>query len=147
MGSLPIVDDYSNLFWTASGIKDPRLNPSSELLRNNDGDTFCDKTEDDVGRTCEDPTQQASPISEKKRTRNIGSKSRRMLIHNEDALELRLTWEEAQDLLRPPPCVKPSIVTVEGHVFEEYDVIHTVCFSLYVCKIILSALMCFCLLT
>ncbi|KAI6687009.1 hypothetical protein NL676_032922 [Syzygium grande] len=121
MGSLPTVDDYSNLFWTASGIKDPRLNPSSELLRNNDGDTFCDKTEDDVGRTCEDPAQQASPISEKKRTRNIGSKSRRMLIHNEDALELRLTWEEAQDLLRPPPCVKPSIVTVEGHVFEEYD--------------------------
>ncbi|KAF8018728.1 hypothetical protein BT93_H3585 [Corymbia citriodora subsp. variegata] len=121
MGSLPIVDDYPNLFRTASGIKDPRSNPSSELLSNNDGDTCCNKTEDDVGRTCEDPAQQALPIPEKKRTRNIGSKSRRMLIHNEDVLELRLTWEEAQDLLRPPPCVKPSIVTVEGHIFEEYD--------------------------
>ncbi|KAL3752509.1 hypothetical protein ACJRO7_013206 [Eucalyptus globulus] len=121
MGTLPIVEDYTNLFRTASGIKDPRSNPSSELLSNNDGDTRCNKMEDDVGRTCEDPAQQASPIPEKKRTRNIGSKSRRMLIHNEDVLELRLTWEEAQDLLRPPPCVKPSIVTVEGHIFEEYD--------------------------
>ncbi|XP_048135875.1 B3 domain-containing transcription repressor VAL1-like isoform X2 [Rhodamnia argentea] len=121
MGSLPIVDDYSNLFRTSNGIKDPRLNPSSELLSNNDADTCCDKTEDDVGRTCQDPAKQALPVPEKKRTRNIGSKSRRMLIHNEDVLELRLTWEEAQDLLRPPPCVKPSTVTVEGHVFEEYD--------------------------
>lgn len=94
-----------------------------------------------MGRACEDPAQQASPVPEKKRTRNIGSKSRRMLIHNEDVLELRLTWEEAQDLLRPPPCVKPGIVTVEGHIFEEYDVTHTVCFSLYLGKILLSALM------
>ncbi|PKI26350.1 hypothetical protein CRG98_048961, partial [Punica granatum] len=36
-------------------------------------------------------------------------------------MELRLTWEEAQDLLRPPPSVGPSIVTIEGHDFEEYD--------------------------
>lgn len=45
-------------------------------------------------------------------------------MHSEDALELRLTWEEAQDLLQPPPSVTPSIVTVEGHIFEEYDVCH-----------------------
>jgi hypothetical protein len=37
-------------------------------------------------------------------------------------MELRLTWEEAQDLLRPPPSVNPSIVTIEDQVFEEYDV-------------------------
>ncbi|KAK4764523.1 hypothetical protein SAY87_013961 [Trapa incisa] len=57
----------------------------------------------------------------KKTTRNIGSKSRRLLMHDEDAMELRLTWEEAQDLLRPPPSVNPSIVTIEGHDFEEYN--------------------------
>jgi hypothetical protein len=59
---------------------------------------------------------------EKKRTRNIGLKSKRLLIGNDDSMELRLTWEEAQDLLRPPPSVNPSIVTIEDQVFEEYDV-------------------------
>ena len=43
-------------------------------------------------------------------------------MHSEDVLELRLTWEEAQDLLRPPPSANPSIVTIEDHEFEEYDV-------------------------
>jgi hypothetical protein len=59
---------------------------------------------------------------EKKRTRNIGLKSKRLLIGNDDSMELRLTWEEAQDFLRPPPSVNPSIVTIEDLVFEEYDV-------------------------
>ena len=43
-------------------------------------------------------------------------------MHSEDVLELRLTWEEAQDLLRPPPTANLSIVTIEDHEFEEYDV-------------------------
>ncbi|XP_029130353.1 B3 domain-containing transcription repressor VAL2 isoform X3 [Cajanus cajan] len=60
-------------------------------------------------------------VPEKKRTRNIGSKSKRLVIDSQDALELKLTWEEAQDLLRPPPTVKPSIVMIEDHVFEEYE--------------------------
>lgn len=59
---------------------------------------------------------------EKKGARNIGSKSKRLLMHSEDALELRLTWEEAQDLLRPPPSANPTIVTIDDHEFEEYDV-------------------------
>ncbi|KAI9095058.1 hypothetical protein K1719_026522 [Acacia pycnantha] len=71
--------------------------------------------------TNNDSLQQPISVSEKKRTRNIGSKSKRLLIRSEDSMELRLTWEEAQDLLRPPPSVKPSIVTIEDHVFEEYD--------------------------
>jgi hypothetical protein len=61
-------------------------------------------------------------VPEKKRTRNIGSKSKRLLIDSQDALELKLTWEEAQDLLRPPPEVKPSVVMIEDHLFEEYEV-------------------------
>jgi len=81
---------------------------------------------------------------EKKRTRNIGLKSKRLLIGNDDSMELRLTWEEAQDLLRPPPSVKPSIVTIEDQVFEEYDVsvktynvksIHIFIFYISYCKV------------
>lgn len=59
---------------------------------------------------------------EKKKSRNIGSKSKRLLIHSEDAVELRITWEEAQELLRPAPSAKPTIVMVDNHEFEEYDV-------------------------
>ncbi|KAG0483517.1 hypothetical protein HPP92_011601 [Vanilla planifolia] len=54
-------------------------------------------------------------------SRSIGSKSKRLLMDNEDAMELKLTWEEAQDLLRPPPKVKPSIVIIEDQEFEEYE--------------------------
>uniref|UniRef100_A0A2P2K8M4 B3 domain-containing transcription repressor VAL1 isoform X1 n=1 Tax=Rhizophora mucronata TaxID=61149 RepID=A0A2P2K8M4_RHIMU len=86
-----------------------------------DGDIGWNKSESHEGRINGDSLQQPVATSEKKRTRNIGHKSKRLLIHSEDALELRLTWEEAQDLLRPPPSVKPSIVTIEDHEFEEYD--------------------------
>lgn len=61
-------------------------------------------------------------VPERKRSRNIGSKSKRLLIDRLDVLELKLSWEEAQDMLYPPPSVMPSIVTVEDHVFEEYEV-------------------------
>ncbi|KAG0478685.1 hypothetical protein HPP92_013404 [Vanilla planifolia] len=56
-----------------------------------------------------------------KRSRSIGSKSKRLLMDNDDAMELQLTWEEAQDLLRPPPRVKPSVVIIEDQEFEEYE--------------------------
>jgi len=72
--------------------------------------------------TSNNSLDQKNSALEKKRTRNIGLKSKRLLIGNDDSMELRLTWEEAQDLLRPPPSVKPSIVTIEDQVFEEYDV-------------------------
>lgn len=61
-------------------------------------------------------------VPDRKRTRNIGSKNKRLHIDSQDALELKLTWEEAQDLLRPPPAVKPSTVVIEDHEFEEYEV-------------------------
>ncbi|KDP45706.1 hypothetical protein JCGZ_17313 [Jatropha curcas] len=84
-----------------------------------DGDIGWNKSENHGGRVNGDALLQST--SEKKRTRNIGPKNKRLLMNSEDALELRLTWEEAQDLLRPPPSVKPSIVTIEDHEFEEYD--------------------------
>ena len=42
-------------------------------------------------------------------------------MHSEDAMALRLTWAEAQELLRPPPSVKPTVVMVEDQEFEEYE--------------------------
>lgn len=59
--------------------------------------------------------------SERKR-RNIGAKSKRLLLDGHDSLELRLSWEEVQDLLRPPPSVEPTTVSVEDHEIEEFDV-------------------------
>ncbi|XP_076911014.1 B3 domain-containing transcription repressor VAL2-like isoform X2 [Bidens hawaiensis] len=60
-------------------------------------------------------------IQEKKRARNIGLKNKRLLMHNEDAMELKVTWEEAHELLRPPPTCKPTISMIEDCEFEEYD--------------------------
>lgn len=100
----------------------------SENLHLADGDIGLQKSESNGCQTKEDSQQQPVSKLEKKRTRNIGSKSKRLLMHSEDVLELRLTWEEAQDLLRPSPTAKPSIVTIEDHDFEEYDVRKNHCF-------------------
>ncbi|XAR60820.1 hypothetical protein NMG60_11034339 [Bertholletia excelsa] len=72
-------------------------------------------------RTNKDPSKQPVMVLEKKRTRNIGSKSKRLLMHSEDATKLRITWEDAQGLLRPPPNAKPTIVMIENQEFEEYE--------------------------
>ncbi|KAI7983189.1 B3 domain-containing transcription repressor VAL1 [Camellia lanceoleosa] len=74
-----------------------------------------------IGRTNEDSLQRPMLLPGKKRARNIGSKNKRLLMHGEDAMELRLTWEEAQELLRPPPSAKPTIVMIEDQEFQEYD--------------------------
>uniref|UniRef100_A0A0A0LV82 CW-type domain-containing protein n=1 Tax=Cucumis sativus TaxID=3659 RepID=A0A0A0LV82_CUCSA len=85
------------------------------------GDTSLHKSENFGGMSNHVSGQQPILTMEKKGARNIGSKSKRLLMHSEDALELRLTWEEAQDLLRPPPSANPTIVTIDDHEFEEYD--------------------------
>lgn len=118
--NLPSGSGYSGLFQTMKGSNEPHLNDLSENLHLGDGDIRLHKIDNGL-RINEDSLQQPMPIPEKKRTRNIGSKSKRLLMNSEEALELRLTWEEAQDLLRPPPSVNPSIVTIEDHEFEEYD--------------------------
>lgn len=76
------------------------------------------KSENNGGRVVDDSTR----VKEKKRTRTIGTKNKRLLLHSEESMELRLTWEEAQDLLRPSPSAKPSIVVIEEDEFEEFDV-------------------------
>lgn len=61
-------------------------------------------------------------VPSKRKAKTLGSKSNRLRIENEESMELKLTWEEAQKLLRPPPNSSPSIVVIEGHEFEEYEV-------------------------
>ncbi|XWS74447.1 hypothetical protein CRYUN_Cryun02cG0216900 [Craigia yunnanensis] len=118
--NLSTVSAYSGLFQTPKGGKDPLINALSEHLGLPDRSISWGRGENHGDSANEDPVQQPAVNAEKKRTRNIGSKSKRLLMHSEDALELRLTWEEAQDLLRPPRSVGPSIVTIEDHEFEEY---------------------------
>ncbi|KAC9190454.1 hypothetical protein E3N88_46214 [Mikania micrantha] len=50
-------------------------------------------------------------LQEKKKTRNIRLKSKRLHMRYEDALELKLTWEQAQEYLRPP-LSKPTDVMI-----------------------------------
>lgn len=63
-----------------------------------------------------------SLISRKRKSNILSSKSKRLRIENEDLIELKITWQEAQGLLRPPPSHIPSIVVIEGFEFEEYEV-------------------------
>ena len=68
------------------------------------------------------PTARSSQGPTKRKGSNLGSKSKRLRMENEDSMELKVTWEEAQELLRPPPNHVPTIVVIEGIEIEEYEV-------------------------
>jgi hypothetical protein len=68
-------------------------------------------------------TVRSSPGPVKRKATSVGPKVKRFRIDNEESMELKITWEEAQELLRPP-LKAPSIVIVDGHEFEEYEVCH-----------------------
>lgn len=73
------------------------------------------------GKSCDD--DDPSRVKAKKRTRTVGAaKSKRMLWDSEESKEVRITWEETQELIRPSPSEEPSIVLIEEHEFEEFDV-------------------------
>ncbi|OIW13664.1 hypothetical protein TanjilG_08006 [Lupinus angustifolius] len=57
----------------------------------------------------------------KRKSSMLGSKSKHLKIENQDLIELKITWQEAQGLLRPPPSHVASIVVIEGFEFEEYE--------------------------
>ncbi|KAK9124739.1 hypothetical protein Sjap_014341 [Stephania japonica] len=118
---LPVISSYSGLLQSMKGSPDLHINALSESFHAVDGDLNWRRIDRHGGRPNEGLAIQPLLVPEKKRSRNIGSKSKRLLIDSEDALELKLTWEEAQDLLRPPPSAKPSIVMIEDHEFEEYE--------------------------
>lgn len=121
--TLPLMSGYSGLLQSLKGSTDAHLSALSKHLHPAGGDiTWNNRSQKNEDRTREELLLPSLLIPEGKRTRNIGSKSKRLLIDSIDSLELKLTWEEAQDLLCPPPSVKPSIVTIDDHDFEEYDV-------------------------
>ncbi|XP_010432786.1 PREDICTED: B3 domain-containing transcription repressor VAL2 isoform X2 [Camelina sativa] len=103
------------------GSNEPNLNMFSNNLNPGCGDINWSKLEktEDMGK--DNLFLQSSLTSARKRVRNIGTKSKRLLIDSVDVLELKVTWDEAQELLRPPQSAKPSIVTLEDQDFEEYD--------------------------
>ena len=105
--NLGVVSGYPGFLQSIKGNAD--LHPSSlydHHMNSADGDVSWLKADKFGSRPDEGSLQFLQ-----KRSRNIGSKSRRFLMDAEDAMELKLTWEEAQELLRPAPTAKPTIVT------------------------------------
>jgi hypothetical protein len=49
----------------------------------------------------------------------LGSQSKRLRVNVDEYSE----WKDIQDLLRPAPGVVPTVVTIDGNDFEEYEVI------------------------
>ncbi|KAL6206956.1 hypothetical protein ACLB2K_024201 [Fragaria x ananassa] len=76
---------------------------------------------DKSGYVSKDVVGAKSLISRKRKNSILGSKSKRLRIEKEDLIELKITWEEAQGLLRPPPKHVPTVVVIEGFEFEEYE--------------------------
>lgn len=120
--NIPILSGYRGLLQSQKGCSETHLNALSKKWNSVGGDMDWHNVETPESRKRDALSLPPVLVPEKKRTRNIGSKSKRLLIDSQDALELQLTWEEAQDLLRPPPEVKPSVVMIEDHIFEEYEV-------------------------
>ncbi|CAN0879554.1 B3 domain-containing transcription repressor VAL2 [Linum grandiflorum] len=102
---------------TTQGSSDAHFSTMSKHLKSTSGDNSWHKSD----KQEKGLMQPSTLVPEKKRARNIGTKGKRLLIASEDASELKLTWEEVQDLLRPAPTSKPNIVTIDDYEFEEYD--------------------------
>ena len=61
-------------------------------------------------------------LSRKRKNNSLGSRSKRLRTDHEVMIELKLTLQEAQGLLRPPHEHAPNVVIIEGFEFEEYEV-------------------------
>ncbi|KAL8141371.1 hypothetical protein V2J09_007392 [Rumex salicifolius] len=84
------------------------------------GDMGWSKNENSRGKFSKDLLQQTKVRSEVKAL-TLGSKRKRSSMDGDYAMELSFTWEEAQNLFRPPPDIQPNIVVIEEFEFEEYD--------------------------
>ncbi|KAI4389232.1 hypothetical protein MLD38_001480 [Melastoma candidum] len=116
--NLSTLSGYSGILQSLKGSTDPRWNALSKHLNSSRSDLWWQNIEKNEGVPTWIPPMMGS---EKKRARNIGSKSKRLLIDSQDAMELKMTWEEVQDLLRSPPSIQPTFVTIEDYELEEYD--------------------------
>ncbi|XP_073044570.1 B3 domain-containing transcription repressor VAL2-like isoform X2 [Primulina eburnea] len=107
-----LMSGYSGLLCPLKGIKNSSVAMLSMHAYN---------TENNESMLGDNLLPQTQLFPERKRNRNIGLKSKRLLIDGHDAMELKLSWEEVQDMLCPPPSVTPSTITVEDHEFEEFE--------------------------
>ncbi|KAK6124420.1 hypothetical protein DH2020_041840 [Rehmannia glutinosa] len=73
------------------------------------------------GHTKEKILEDKPSIHSKRKNSSFGAKSKRPRIETEDVIELKITWKEAQGLMRTPAKIVPSIVVVEGCEFEEFE--------------------------
>lgn len=118
--NLPVMSGYSGILQSLKGSRNSSINmPSKHFYGGNLSPLMSEKNGSKSG---DGMLPQSLPLPERKRSRNISSKSKRLHIDSQDALELKLSWEEVQDMLRPPLSVKPSTVTIEDHEFEEFEV-------------------------
>ncbi|GAB4860205.1 hypothetical protein Ancab_011684 [Ancistrocladus abbreviatus] len=108
------------------GSKDDCTGSLLKQLNPANGDTGWNKCKNVRGGMSENLLQrQGLGSGKKKKNCNIGRRSKRLLMHSEEALELKLTWEGTQELLCPPPNVQPTFVTIDGYEIDEYNVIST----------------------
>lgn len=128
--NLPVMGGFSGLLQFMNGNSDPHLKAFSKHSNLSGGDINWHLT-DKHGRKVVGGSLPPTMLGqERKRSRNIGPKSKRLLIDNQDALELKLTWEEIQEMFRPPTSASPTTITIEDYEFEEYDV--SKCFNFIV---------------
>lgn len=113
--------DYSSILQLLKGNMYPHLNEFSRNVNLANRDIVW-PTNEQLGSKLMAGSFPPSMLVPEKKSRNIGSKSKRLLIESQDSLELKHTWEESQDMLFPSPLLKPSIVTIDGIEFEEYEV-------------------------
>ncbi|KAL0305810.1 UNVERIFIED_CONTAM: B3 domain-containing protein [Sesamum radiatum] len=76
---------------------------------------------DKSGSLAEKILEDKPVIHSKRKNSNFSVKNKRLRIDNEDVIELKLTWREAQGLMRPPAKIVPSFFVVEGCEFEEFE--------------------------
>ncbi|KAK9734271.1 hypothetical protein RND81_04G127600 [Saponaria officinalis] len=121
MQDAPVTNGNSSLPQSMKGNTDTHMNVLSRQL-----DSACGNinflNSDKFGEPIEGSLLPTSVMTtDKKKSRNIGPKGKRLLIDNQDVQALRLTWEEAQGMLRPAENAKPNIVVIDGFEIEEYE--------------------------
>ncbi|EYU36907.1 hypothetical protein MIMGU_mgv1a001615mg [Erythranthe guttata] len=95
-----------------------RIDPGGQLV------IGCRKTANNVdvqngSRAGDDSGQQHLTLSEKRKAKNI--KNKRLVMNNNEAMDLRITWDEAQELFRPSPSAERTVFVVEDLEIEEFE--------------------------
>ncbi|XP_057963273.1 B3 domain-containing protein Os07g0563300-like [Malania oleifera] len=62
-----------------------------------------------------------SSLPRKRKNSTLGSKNKHLRVETGDVIELKVTWEEAQGLLRAPCNHAPRVVVIEGLEIEEFE--------------------------